>query len=371
MILLFLGWEKAFDRVDQHELMNAVSRLNIPPKILRILKAFYINPQFRLKDREGKSSYRRQRAGIGQGRPLSPYLFVLLMTVLFHDVHKRLDRLIQVGKLNYFDYWELLYADDTLLVGKPAREINMLLHAIEEESDKYNMRLNKAKCEYVGMFGSAQIKFKNGTAVKRVEDATYLGSKITRKADRNTEVVARLSKALNTASRLKCFWKKANASLTWKLQIYNAIIISQVVYGLDVMHMTQALYNKLDAFHYRGLRIALGIDHSSWSRVSNQRVLEKANIVANKGHDLSLTWEQFLLVNSDAVHKIVPISEIIQRRQRAILGHVLRADGADPMYQISFNDDCEVVVADERRSGWPRQHFLEENIQDVYWDLFR
>ena len=135
------------------------------------------------------------------------------------------------------------------------------------------------------MFGAARIKFKNGTAVKRVEEATYLGSKITSKADREIEVFARLSKALNTASILNFFWKKTNASLKWKLQIYNAIIISQISYGLDVMHLTESLYSKLDAFHYRGLRIVLGISHSYWSRVSNNRVFERANIVASKGQD--------------------------------------------------------------------------------------
>ena len=95
MILLFLDWEKAFDKVDQHELLNAISRLNIPEKIMRILKGFYMNPSFRVKDREGKSEYRKQRSGIRQGCPLSPYLFILLMTVMFHDVHEKVDRLVR------------------------------------------------------------------------------------------------------------------------------------------------------------------------------------------------------------------------------------------------------------------------------------
>ena len=33
--------------------------------------------------------------------------------------------------------------DDTFLIGRRARELNMLLHAIEEESEKYNMNLNR------------------------------------------------------------------------------------------------------------------------------------------------------------------------------------------------------------------------------------
>ena len=39
--MLFLDWEKAFDKVDQELFINALWRLNIPDKILAIIKAFY------------------------------------------------------------------------------------------------------------------------------------------------------------------------------------------------------------------------------------------------------------------------------------------------------------------------------------------
>ena len=58
------------------------------------------------------------------------------------------------------------------------------------------------------------------------------------------------------------------------------------------------------------------------------------------------------------------------QRQRRILGHVIRADPADPMSSVSFTDEYEVVVTEGRRPGRPRQQFLEQNIQSVYWDLF-
>ena len=60
------------------------------------------------------------------------------MTVLFHDVHSGVDEQIMVGKMENAGFGQVLYADDTLLVGKHARELNILPHAIEEESAKYN-----------------------------------------------------------------------------------------------------------------------------------------------------------------------------------------------------------------------------------------
>ena len=55
--LLLLGWAKAFDKVDQEKMVEAMGRLGLPDKMLRILTSFYRNPQFRVKAREGKSTY--------------------------------------------------------------------------------------------------------------------------------------------------------------------------------------------------------------------------------------------------------------------------------------------------------------------------
>ena len=71
-----MDWEKAFDKVDQEKLIEAMTRLGLPQKMIDVFASFYVNPQFRVKDREGKSTYRRQRVGIRQGCPLSPYVFI-------------------------------------------------------------------------------------------------------------------------------------------------------------------------------------------------------------------------------------------------------------------------------------------------------
>ena len=66
LFLVFLDWEKAFDKVDQEKPIEAMERLGTPEKAIRILKSFYINPRFRVKDTEGKSTYRKQRADLRQ-----------------------------------------------------------------------------------------------------------------------------------------------------------------------------------------------------------------------------------------------------------------------------------------------------------------
>ena len=95
-------------------------------------------------------------------------------------------------EIDCINAWELLYADDTMLMGTRARELNILLAAIEDESAKYNLRLNYGKCNYLAMNGKANIHFKNGTKLTKVEKATYLGGTIGCNATRNEEINNRM-----------------------------------------------------------------------------------------------------------------------------------------------------------------------------------
>ncbi|MFM7988208.1 MAG: hypothetical protein ACKPKO_53735, partial [Candidatus Fonsibacter sp.] len=63
---------------------------------------------------DGSSSgWYEQKAGIIQGCPLPPYLFVILMTVLLADVHRNVGRSTLGHRVLGVDFDEVLYADDT------------------------------------------------------------------------------------------------------------------------------------------------------------------------------------------------------------------------------------------------------------------
>ena len=48
------------------------------------------------------------------------------MTVIFHDVHAEVDNKIAPYTGDCVGAWELLYADDTMVMGSRAREINII-----------------------------------------------------------------------------------------------------------------------------------------------------------------------------------------------------------------------------------------------------
>ena len=60
LFMTFLDWEKAFDTIDQGELISAVGRMNVPEETIEELKAIYNDIRFCIKDGEGYSSERNK-----------------------------------------------------------------------------------------------------------------------------------------------------------------------------------------------------------------------------------------------------------------------------------------------------------------------
>ena len=253
-LLVLLDWEKAFDKVIHTKLFEALTRMNVPTKYVNVIKEIYRQPSFKVAMEGRESTWTNQQTGIRQGCPLSPYLFLIVMTCLFHDIHKN-DRLkMREHRVLGMEANEVLYADDTICISEDEEAMNRLLSEIEILGNTYGLKLNKVKCEYLKFGDAGPVYFADGTRVPVKEELKYLGCNMNNKGDPGREVNRRIRECMATLSKLHVFFYNSENTPVRKVQVFNLVIRSKVMYGLETIVMNDGVLSKLNAFQLKCLR---------------------------------------------------------------------------------------------------------------------
>ena len=96
-----------------------------------------------------------------------------------------------------------------------------------------------------------------------VHQFTYLGSTISDNLSLDAEINRRIGKAATTLGRLTTrVWKNPKLTVTTKMAVNNACIISTLLYGSKAWTTYAKHERKLNSFHLRSLRRILGINRS-------------------------------------------------------------------------------------------------------------
>ena len=338
LYLLFLDWKMAFDKVDRESMFIALERLGVHRQYVDVIRDLYSGQTFITKGITGDSVEDVPHTGIRQGCPLSPYLFIMVMTVLFHDVDTRLHghgvpmNTWSVGKPIY----DLEYADDTLLISVTPPQIQEFLRTIQVEASLYGLILNKDKTELLCV-GEEQprVTFVDNAPVKVVTAAKYLGSLISWDNPTKTAIKARKDKAVAAYSKLQQLWR---SKLSWrvKVRIFLASIIPVLLYGLDTVTLELRHLKTIDAWFHRFLRRSMGIKSSYYSRITNQRVWN----LAGKPR--------------------LPSQQLVTQ-QLQLLVKTLSTPPSDPIHHVVFSPGYKdrVKYTKGKRRGHPQRYWLE------------
>ena len=94
-----------------------------------MIQELYSDRRFFVSDLASKSSWKRQDFGICQGSPLSPFLFVIVMTILMQDVHAALSKNpAYIAPPNFVS--DLVYADNTLVISVDETSAHAYMNSI-------------------------------------------------------------------------------------------------------------------------------------------------------------------------------------------------------------------------------------------------
>ena len=182
------------------------------------------------------------------------------------------------------------------------------------------------------------VDFTDGTPVKRVNTATYLGITCNHTATQTPNLNSRLGKASEQFNKLHLFWRHTNITQKMKLQFFKQIFHPMILYGLEYSTITQGMEQKMDAWQANHLRRVLNIKVSMISHETNASVLKKAN---------------------DA-----PLSVHIYSRQLKYFGHVLRANTDTTEHTVCFDHaGNHAMIRAKKRVGRPKYHWAP-NLMD-------
>ena len=119
--MVLLDWEKAFDKVDRNKLMESLERMSVNPKLINVIKSIYKDTRFKIEIEGISSKWEQQETGIRQGCPLSPYLFLIVMTTMFEDVKEHIQINLNRHRVYGADFDEVMYADDTIIISEDTK----------------------------------------------------------------------------------------------------------------------------------------------------------------------------------------------------------------------------------------------------------
>ena len=103
---------------------------------------------------------------------------------------------------------KLLYADDTISLTSTKQAAEIILHKIQEEWSRYNMKLNQNKCILLGMNSLGSVQYLDGGSMPMADRALHLGTNMSAKGNPHCEISTRVIDTTTTLNKFGMFWKK-------------------------------------------------------------------------------------------------------------------------------------------------------------------
>jgi len=286
---------KAFDLVSRPGLFRLLEKIGCPPKLRSMVVSFHEDMKGTVVFDGSSSEPFLINSGVKQGCVLAPTLFGIFFSMLLKYafdsstdgiyIHTRSDgklfnlaRLRARTKVTEVLVREMLFADDAALATHTEEALQRLIDLFATACSEFGLTVSLKKTNIMGQDASNVPCIKIGDyTLEVVDDFTYLGSTISGNLSIDTELSKRIAKASATMARLtKRVWENKLLTEKTKTRVYQACVLSTLLYGSETWTTLMRHERRLNTFHMRCLKRLLEI---KWQdRIPYSDILERAGI---------------------------------------------------------------------------------------------
>lgn len=329
LYIVFVDFTKAFDTIKWSALWAILRAYRVPEKLIAAIRSVYVSSKAQARTADGLSGAFEFFAGVKQGCCLSPFLFIIVIDFIMRRATDTLDHLGLVARPRNGSRQPAQYvtdtgfADDIAVISTSLGNLQTLVDRMVCEAGRVGLMVNVTKTVLMALGhlpadASPSVEI-YGKSIEHVADFRFLGSWI-KSSEKDFNV--RRALAWKASMAMLRIWKSESIPNWAKRSLFRSTVEPVLLYGAEAWTMTAALRKKLDGTYTRLLRHCLRVTYlDRWT-------------------------------NAKLYGDLHPISEVLDTRRLAFVGHCARTD--QPVAKVLF-----YKAPGTRRRGGQKATFVD------------
>jgi hypothetical protein len=230
-LLMALDFEKAFDSIEWPYLIRVLESFNFGVDFIQWIKTFYNGASSCTINNGVTSQYFELERGVGQGDPISPYLFLLAVEILTIRIRheKNIKGLVVGGEESKL----VAHADDITTLLREVTSARLLLRIVSDFGKVSGLVLNKNKCEGRWL-GSLRKNNEEPLGIKwSPSPLRILGIYMT--YDNEDLIEYNFRQRIPALQKLLRIWSTRGLSIMGKVTIVKTFAISQFIFAASML----------------------------------------------------------------------------------------------------------------------------------------
>lgn len=305
-LLLTIDIQKAFDSINHQFLISVLKKYGFGSTYIKWIQTLLNNQESCVINGGDTTKYFKLERGTRQGDPISAYLFILVLEVVFMMIKENKN----INGLNLFEntFLYTAYADDTTLFLKDMKSVTEVMKVFEKFSNYSGLKPNTKKCEIagIGVLKGVHLELCGMECL----DLTKSSIKVLGVHFSYNKIIQCEKNFIMHVKKIENIlriWRMRNLTLQGKITVFKSLAISKVVHLALVTTFPSDILNHLNKIQKDFLWYQKNpkIKHSTLRNIYENGGLKNVDI-DYKITSLQCSWIKRLFDNSTHSWKIIP-----------------------------------------------------------------